>query len=499
MATNIATLSVQLTAKAGKFISGMRKAGKPVANFAKQIGAASLRVAKYGAATALAAAGGIALIVNQQRKLLDTTAKTSKSLGILPQDLRRLQFSAGLAGVASDSLTKSLAQMERRIGEVAVMGSGEAKRALDVLGLSAKSLIQNSPAEMFLILADRLNTIENVAERGAVAYFLFGRQGQALIPLLAEGSKGLSDQAILFDKLRGVVTALDLAKVEKMNDTLSNATERIKGFKEIVTIAIADKITEMAEGFIEMGNEGALSFDNINAAAKSLADSLPDVQTAFDGIRATTEFIADAWDTMVIGASVVSGILNKAASIGEKVMTFGPKLLSKAIDSQAASELAPAAIFNESVLKPFIAKLDAAGELVGENAAMSFDLTGRATAGIALRGRAADDRLAAKGPQGTPEQIIAAAKKIGESSALARGLSPVIDKEAKRATFREAQFGSGRTEQRIEQVESRIASLRAQDKPFDSPAIQKLIQVLNDLNATLQAQGPNARALGQEL
>ncbi|MCL4692460.1 MAG: hypothetical protein KJ060_08110, partial [Candidatus Hydrogenedentes bacterium] len=143
---NIATLAVQLTAKTGRFSSGMKNATKDVSIFSKATSLVSGRLlAMAGSAAAAGAAylGARATMrrLSESMEEIDKLAKTSDALGIQMQHLTRLEHAGNLAGLTLEDLTNSLRYMERNVAD-AFQGVGEAQGALKLLNLSAAGLMR---------------------------------------------------------------------------------------------------------------------------------------------------------------------------------------------------------------------------------------------------------------------------------------------------------------------------------------------------------------------
>ena len=189
MAT-ISTLAVNLIARTSAFEKGMKRGKKSVKTFRTSLIATGKRVALFGVAIA---STGLILgraFVKNTLATLDVVAKLSRRLDIAHEALLGLQHAASLAGVTNEALNKSLEIFVRRMGEVK-SGSGEAKRGLEALGLSAEKMIALTPDKALLVIADRIQNLGTQAEKAAAAYFLFGRSGAQLLNLFEQGAGGI--------------------------------------------------------------------------------------------------------------------------------------------------------------------------------------------------------------------------------------------------------------------------------------------------------------------
>jgi hypothetical protein len=212
MAT-ISTLAVNLIARTSVFERKMRSSRQSVKTFRTSLGKMGKRMAMFGAAVASTGLVLGRVFVKKTLASLDAVSKLSRRLGVAHEELLGLQHAGELAGVSSDALNKSLEIFVRRMGEVK-SGSGEAKRGLDLLGLSAKKMIELTPDKALLIIADRIKGLGTQADKAAAAYFLFGRSGQQLLNLFEQGAEGIEKAQKKAEDLGKTLKGLDLKRVK---------------------------------------------------------------------------------------------------------------------------------------------------------------------------------------------------------------------------------------------------------------------------------------------
>ena len=113
-------------------------------------------------------------------------------VGISTEAFTELKFVAEQSGTSIDTLSGGLKLMEKHLAEAA-SGSFEANKDLADLGLTIHDLQGLSPDKQFEKLADGIARIQDPSIRTATAMKLFGKSGVELIPVLQEGSKGITD------------------------------------------------------------------------------------------------------------------------------------------------------------------------------------------------------------------------------------------------------------------------------------------------------------------
>lgn len=152
-----------------------------------------------GALAGIGVAGFGALIkgtLNAQNNLYDLSAR----LGVTTEGLSRLHHAAELSGVSANTMNMGLQRMTRRLAE-AKLGTGEAVKALQSLGLSANKLSESKPEEQFSVLADALHGVTDPAERVRLAFKFFDAEGVALLQTMTDGSAGLREMGAEADRL----------------------------------------------------------------------------------------------------------------------------------------------------------------------------------------------------------------------------------------------------------------------------------------------------------
>jgi len=256
-----------------------------------------LKKAAIGIAAAMtAAAVGLSIMVKRALESIDATAKLSDRIGIETEDLTALQFAAKLAGSSAEAFNKSIEKMVRGLGEVK-MGVGQAKYALEALGLSVDDLIDKDPAQTFELLAKEIAKLPTAADRASVAYYLMGRRGMELLNLMEQLERdGLAAVRAEAERLGITFSRLDAAKVEAANDAMTRLNAVLTGAVQTLTIELAPTLEAATNQFIEMGTAGGgmgeIVVDALEAMTKSavyFADQIEKCRMILKGVWALTK------------------------------------------------------------------------------------------------------------------------------------------------------------------------------------------------------------------
>ena len=242
MAT-IANLAVNLTARTALFEKKMRASRRAISNFTAGIAGLAKSMSRWAAVGISVAIAGTTLLIRKQMQHIDTIAKLSDRLGVSTEFLSAFGHAAKITGTSQEAFNKSIEMFIRRLGEI-TQGTGEAKYGLQSLGFELDDLIHLRPDEAFLKVAEEIKNLSTQAEKAAVAYRFFGRQGAKMLNLLESDLSGVIAEA---ERLGITFSRLDAAKVEAANDAMTRLKASIGGLANIATIRLAPAIEGIAD------------------------------------------------------------------------------------------------------------------------------------------------------------------------------------------------------------------------------------------------------------
>ncbi|CAN8141117.1 hypothetical protein THIOSC15_2740002 [uncultured Thiomicrorhabdus sp.] len=160
---------------------------------------------------------------------MDRTAKTANKLGLTTESLTSLRFAVEqTSDVTAGQFDTALQRMTRRLSEAA-QGTGEAKNALEELGLSAVELQSMSPDMAFKAIAEQMSKVGSQSDRVRLAFKLFDTEGVGLVNTLGEGVDAI-------EKLQAKAVSMGITfngeaakSAEKFNDELDILGKTAKG------------------------------------------------------------------------------------------------------------------------------------------------------------------------------------------------------------------------------------------------------------------------------
>ncbi|ELY4457366.1 phage tail tape measure protein [Cronobacter sakazakii] len=295
---SLGTLTIDLIAKVGGFVSGMDKAERASAKWRKQVEtdvkAAGSAIATMGAAAAGAAvaasSAGIALLKSTSDQITETD-RWAKSLKISTQELLAWQFAAEKAGVSGDQMADIFKDIGDKIGDAVLNKSGEAVDALNALGLSAEKLSKATPDKQLLAIGDALGKIGTNAEKTTILESL-GNDLSKLLPLFDNNNQKLQ-QFIQLAKDYGVAPNPEsINDLIKVNEIFQDMEAQAKGLR-----------IEIASGLAKV------DLSPLQGAFKNIHDDLTD-PAVLQGLANMVSEVAKLAGWLIRMASATGNILN---------------------------------------------------------------------------------------------------------------------------------------------------------------------------------------------
>lgn len=254
-------------------------------------------------------AKGIGLVADEMERL-DRFAKVARGLGATTEFLSGLEFAAQrTSGLAVGAATKGIEKMTRRVEEAA-RGTGEAIKALEMLGLEAKKLAALSPDEQFTVLSRAMDGVTDAGERTLIATKLFDDEQSKLHTTMQLTNEQFKDQIKLAEKLGVVVTKQQANLAEQYQDSMQKLEAANKRFAQSVAgssmgglniVAAESQIARADVGSALMSGDAATRADILTSlmfAGRGELDK--ETLTAITGrqpMRAKTQMEIDAQRT----------------------------------------------------------------------------------------------------------------------------------------------------------------------------------------------------------
>lgn len=295
---SLGTLTLDLVARTAGFAAGLSKAERDSKKWKKSVENNVKGAGVAVSAAAVAVAGGIALIVNSQKDLIEQQLDTANSLDTTYTSLSNLERAGDLAGVGYEQIIKASQKLQVNIGK-AIQGSDAQVEAFERLGLSAQELYDLPLDQRIAAINTALEKNVQASERAAVAAEIYGAKNGAAMKLLDAGAIAEASKQVELFGLN--LSDIDASKVDAAADAMGVFSMGLSGAAKQLTVALAPALQAASEMFLQAvedaGGLGTVVEDSVDTAINAVSF----LMNAIDGVRRTT----------VIAMAYISGSISK--------------------------------------------------------------------------------------------------------------------------------------------------------------------------------------------
>lgn len=270
----IARLNIDLVAKTAALTKGLTKAGKDIQKFG-----VSTKTIMAGLGASLAAAFSVRAIgtfigkLNEAATAMDALTNTAERFGVTGQQLQVMRFAA-LEGsrMTPEQFDMALQRMIRRVSEAAD-GTGEARNAINELGLDAQRLERIGPYKAFAEIAEAMEDVTLKSDRIRLAFKFFDSEGAKLATTLANGDDSLKNAISDLREMGVLFDSDDEAAAKRWSHSANMAETAIDGLWVKLTTRLEPALRLVNEHFQGiMAATGAGAALNAAGAVGALAD-----------------------------------------------------------------------------------------------------------------------------------------------------------------------------------------------------------------------------------
>lgn len=251
---------------------------------------------------------GFGALIKSSINAGDELAKTADKLGVTTTALAGLRHAAELTGVSTGTMDMAMQRFTRRAAEAA-QGTGEAKGALQELGINAEELVNLPLDQQMSVVAEAMSGVERQSDKVRIAMKLFDSEGVALVNTLGGGAAALEQMTAEAEHLGLTLSRTDTAQMEAANDALTRLRAVFTGLTNQLSVAFAPIITFVADGFRQAALDST-AFGNIGQkVANAIVKAFGFVRNAIHGLQ-------------IVFMTARLGVLQFANVIGEKLIPF---------------------------------------------------------------------------------------------------------------------------------------------------------------------------------
>lgn len=322
---SLGTLTVDLIAKTGGWTAGLtaaeREAEKRTRRIKGQFRQLKEEAKVLGKSTAAgvlgAVTGATAALVAMTKQGTDSVIQLNnmaKQIGVTTNELTSLRYAAQqMVGIGEGQFDTAFRRMTRRVSDFATTGSGAAAGALKTLRLEAKELARLTPEQQFKLIAERMSELPSEAQRTALAFRIFGAEGQALGSAFADGAAGIEDMQKQAKDLGLTIDQIEANKISMLDAAVTEANASFDSFKMHLAGEFAPVLTEIVKSAKAMIDE----FGGIDAVAERAFSAAIDgsafAMDAVEGLRRVFEITGKGGVAAFL--AIKAQILSMAADI----------------------------------------------------------------------------------------------------------------------------------------------------------------------------------------
>lgn len=233
--------------------------------------AAKWGTAMVGAATATVA--GITKLATSTASTCDEIDKMSQKLGLSKESYQEWDYVLSQAGVDISSMESGMKTLTNKLDD-AVNGSDKATAMFEQLGISMKDLQSLSREEIFEKTIKGFQSMEDNAQRAALANDIFGKSGQNLTALFNSSAES-TDELIKKAHELGMVMSDDSVNAGvKLTDTIDTLKRSFSGIVAQLGSKVMPLVTKFADALIDYMPKISELFDKIAPIIESVFETL---------------------------------------------------------------------------------------------------------------------------------------------------------------------------------------------------------------------------------
>jgi chemotaxis protein histidine kinase CheA len=191
-------------------------------------------------------AGAVGFLAHQAFASADATAKLALKLNSTTEALSQLDYVAERSGVSNETVANALRDMGKN-ASLAAAGQGEAKNALQALGISAERFKQLRAEDQLLVMAQALQGVQDPADKSRLAMQVMGEAGGEMIKIMAGGPEPIRQLMRQADSLGLTLDTKTGKAAERVADSLTNLTAHSRAAQIAFVRYLGPSVAAVAE------------------------------------------------------------------------------------------------------------------------------------------------------------------------------------------------------------------------------------------------------------
>lgn len=233
---------VEIGADTRAFFRAVNNLKRSIGDLGRDLTSIGVRLAAVGGA----AVGGMVAATRSFAVAGSALLDLSKRTGVSVESLSKLGYAAEQNGATLDDVGRGVVALNRTFADASNV-SDDAAAALRQLGLSVEQVSKMSPEQRFMAIVQALHAIPDPAVRAALAMKLFGKNGLALLPMIAEGTAGIAELSAEAERLGIVVSTEAATAANEFGSAMNRLTGAAGGVRNAIGAALAPTLSAVAD------------------------------------------------------------------------------------------------------------------------------------------------------------------------------------------------------------------------------------------------------------
>ena len=313
----------------------VQEGGNRLQRMGKTLAAGAVGFAKWAAAGAAAGAalsvGLLTRYTAAQAEMAQQIDNTSSAIGVSAQRLQELQYAFSRVGIDADATGDLLKDVADKIGDAYQNGGGEAKDAIDALGLSLDRLIGMSPDEQLLAIAEALRDLPQASQVNIMESL--ASDASLLLPLLRDNAAGLRELTAEAEEFGAIISQDEIDNLLATNRALDRIQGRLQGLRNRLVSDVSPAVNGLADSFDDLLADNPRLIDDLSQVFQGLIQQTQRwieyvvtnrerVGAALQSLIDTAQFLGNAFVSAFRGIqTAATGVLTVVASVVSGVMT----------------------------------------------------------------------------------------------------------------------------------------------------------------------------------
>lgn len=253
-----------------------------------------------GGFSAMAIKNAVVGFTEMGEEIYNASLKTGMSV----DQLQRMKYVAEQSGVPVENLELSMAKLNKQLGDSASGKNKDLAGLMKHLGIATRDANGQLKSGIDLLpqLADAFARNKNPVVQARMGMALFGKSWQDMMPLLMDGSEGMTASLERFKRLKGVLSLDDLKGAKELGDKFKDLEFVTKGFQNTIAKELVPVLGPLVEDLVQWG-----------AANKKLITA---------SVKQTVKELV-TWLKSIDWKRVASGAIDTAKSIAKLVSWVG--------------------------------------------------------------------------------------------------------------------------------------------------------------------------------